>query len=157
VVQQPATKSADTAIVDPHARRQALLDEYREAGAYCRNYELLMRTNNLVFMGVFVAMTGLVERSDNVVDAIVFASLGIVASLLFVYVGVRTRHYYRASFMRALEIEPALGFDLLQRGEREVRTLRVPLLGTLTSNHVFLAIQWAAMCYFVVKIFAWLR
>ena len=69
-----------------------MLDEYREAGAYCRNYEFLMRTNNLVFMGVFVAMTGLVERSENAVDAIVFASLGIVASLLFVYVGVRTRH-----------------------------------------------------------------
>lgn len=69
-------------------------------------------------MGVFVAITGLVEHNDNVVDAIVFASLGIVASLLFVHVGVRPRHYYRSSFMRALEIEPELGFDLLQRGER---------------------------------------
>jgi len=35
---------APAATVDAQARRQALLDEYREAGAHCRNYELLMRT-----------------------------------------------------------------------------------------------------------------
>ena len=81
--------------IDAETRLKLLVDEYKEAGAYCRNQELLTRTNNLVFMAFFAAMTGLVERSDDsFVDSVVFASLGVLGSALFTYVGVRTRRYY---------------------------------------------------------------
>jgi hypothetical protein len=145
--------------IDAETRLKLLVDEYKEAGAYCRNYELLTRTNNLVFMAFFAAMTGLVERSDDsFVDSVVFSSLGILGSTLFMYVGVRTRKYYLVYLGRAHEIEKLLGMDLLARGDRMVKTWMIPIVGVpFTNKTAFLSIQIAAMLYFFAKLIVALK
>jgi hypothetical protein len=145
--------------IDAETRLKLLVDEYKEAGAYCRNQELLTRTNNLVFMAFFAAMTGLVERSDDsFVDSVVFASLGVLGSALFTYVGVRTRRYYLAYIGRAHEIERMLGMDLLSRGERSVKTWTIPFVKVpFTNKTAFLSIQITAMLYFSAKLIVALK
>ena len=145
--------------IDAEARLKLLVDEYKEAGAYCRSQDLLTRTNNLVFMGFFAAMTGLLERADDSIsDSIVFCGLGILGSLLFAYVGIRSRSFYLAYLERAHEIEEILGLDLLRRGDRKVKTWRIPLLRMRLNNPtVFLSIQIAAWLYFTVRLIVILR
>jgi hypothetical protein len=140
--------------IDAETRLKLLVDEYKEAGAYCRNQDLLTRTNNLVFMGFFAAMTGLLERADDSIsDSIIFCVLGIMGSLLFAYVGLRSRSYYLVYLERAHEIEELLGLDLLRRGDRKVKTYRLPLLNLRLNNPtVFLSIQIAALLYFLVRL-----
>jgi len=152
-------QSGATLPIDAETRLKLLVDEYREAGAYCRNQELLTRTNNLVFMGFFAAVTGLVERNDDsFVDSIVFCSLGILGSALFTYVGVRTRKYYLVYLSRAHEIERLLGMDLLTRGERSVKTWTIPFFKVpFTNKTAFLSIQITAILYFFVKLVVTLK
>jgi hypothetical protein len=156
---QPLASSGQPLAIDAETRLKLLVDEYKEAGAYCRNQELLTRTNNLVFLAFFAAMTGLVERTDDsFVDSIVFSSLGILGSMLFAYVGTRTRKYYLVYIERAHEIEKLLGMDLLARGERRVKTWTIPLVGIpFTNKTAFLSIQVSAMLYFLAKLVVALR
>jgi hypothetical protein len=154
---EPARR--DQRAPNSEAQTRLLLAEYSEAGAQCRNQDLLTRTNNLVFMAFFVAMTGLMEKNDNdLVDALVYGALGIVGSLLFLHVGLRTRAQYTVYMQRAREIETALGFDLFLRDERLLRARRIPVLGiSLTNKTVFSSIQVAAAAYFIVKLTAFVR
>jgi hypothetical protein len=150
----PAASPKAPIHIDADTRLRLLVDEYKEANAYCRNQDLLTRTNNLVFIGFFAAMTGLLERSDDsMFDSIVFCALGILGSLLFAYVGLRSRSYYLVYLERAHEIEEVLGLDLLRRGDRKVKTYRLPVLKLRLNNPtVFLTIQIGALLYFLVRL-----
>ena len=150
----PAPSPQPPLPIDAEMRLKLLVDEYKEANAYCRNQDLLTRTNNLVFMGFFAAMTGLLERADDSMsDSIIFCTLGIFGSLLFAYVGIRSRSFYLVYLERAHEIEEMLTFDLLRRGDRKVKTWRIPVLRVRLNNPtVFLSIQIAALLYFTVRL-----
>lgn len=129
-----------------------LLEQYKEAANLCRNFEQVSRTHTIVYMGFFVAVSGLLERSDSdPVDTTVFSLLGLVGSTLLLYVGLQTRSYLRVYLGRAKEIERALGMEVYLRGDALVRT--PSLLGfKLTIRLALLAIQAAGSLYFLGKL-----
>jgi hypothetical protein len=150
---EPLPPATGTVQIDAETRLRFLMDEYKEATAYCRSQDLLTRTNNLVFMAFFAALAGLVERSGAVAEALVFCVLGIFGSMLFAYVGIRSRSYYLVYLGRAHEIEEIIGLDLLRRSDRKIKTRRIPLLGVRFDNSTaFLTIQIVALIYFMARL-----
>jgi hypothetical protein len=149
----PPPSSAQPLRIDAETRLKFLMDEYKEATAYCRSQDLLTRTNNLVFVAFFAALAGLVERSSAGTEMLVFCVLGVFGSMLFAYVGIRSRSYYLVYLARAHEIEEILGLDLLRRSNRQIKTRRIPLLGIRFDNSTaFLTIQIVALIYFIVRL-----